>query len=223
MSEIVNIDIETLYAATGTAKLADLPAYERTVRALAGNGNEVILTGQGPIWLYLRLAHALHGKAVKLSYDSPVTGEVIVFDHNPMTQPEPQSREEHRQDNETDELTDRIIGAAIRVHRTLGPGLLESAYQKCFAYELDKLPLPVECEKLLPLQYETVAIDAGYRLDMLVAGQVVIENKTVERLLPIHEAQLLTYLKLTGCKVGLIINWHVPLLKNGIKRMVLNF
>ena len=83
MAEPLIINVETLYAATGTAKLAHLPEYERRVRELGGAGNEVILTGQGPVWLYLRLAHALHGKVVKLSYLSPVTGEVVIFDHSP--------------------------------------------------------------------------------------------------------------------------------------------
>ena len=113
-----------------------------------------------------------------------------------------------------------IVSSAVKVHRALGPGLLESAYQKCLAYELRDKGLTVECELLLPIRYETVEIDAGYRIDMLVEKQVIIENKTVEKLLPIHEAQLLTYLKLKGVKLGFLLNWNVVLMKHGIKRMV---
>jgi GxxExxY protein len=119
-----------------------------------------------------------------------------------------------------EELGNSIIGAAIRVHRSLGPGLLESAYQKCLEYELSKMGLRVECECVLPIQYETVQIDAGYRIDMLVEKLIIIENKTVEHILPIHEAQLLTYLKLKGCAIGYLLNWNVPVLKDGIRRMV---
>lgn len=121
-----------------------------------------------------------------------------------------------------EELETAIIGAAIKVHRVLGPGLLESAYQKCLAYELQKMGLQVECELTLPIQYETVLLDAGYRIDMLVEGQIIIENKTVEHLLPVHEAQLLTYLRMKQCHLGYLFNWHVPVFKDGIKRMVHN-
>ncbi len=121
-----------------------------------------------------------------------------------------------------EELGNTVIGAAIRVHRVLGPGLLESAYQKCFDYELQKMGLRVDCELALPIQYETVRVDVGYRIDMLVEGLILIENKTVERLLPIHEAQLLTYMKMKGCRLGYLLNWNVPILKDGIKRMVNN-
>lgn len=121
-----------------------------------------------------------------------------------------------------DELGNRVIGAAIKVHRALGPGLLESAYQKCLDYELRKMGLRVECELALPIQYEAVRIDAGYRIDMLIEELIIIENKTVERLQPIHEAQLLTYLKMRGCSLGYLFNWNVPILKDGIKRMVHN-
>lgn len=121
---------------------------------------------------------------------------------------------------ESDKLTEKVIGAAIRVHKALGPGLLESAYQKCLEYELNQSGLSVECEKTLPVKYGTVQINVGYRLDMIIENMLILENKTVERLLPIHEAQLLTYLKMTGCTVGLIINWNVPVLKDGIKRMI---
>lgn len=119
------------------------------------------------------------------------------------------------------ELTDQIIGAAIEVHRALGPGLLESAYQACLAHELRLRSLPFEREKPLPVEYKGVALDCGYRLDFLVDGKVIVELKAVEQVHPVHEAQLLTYLKLTGCRVGLLINFNVPLLKQGITRRVL--
>ena len=121
-----------------------------------------------------------------------------------------------------EEVARQIVDAAIKVHRALGPGLLESAYQKCLAYELRKRGLRVECEVLQPVIYEDVRIDAGYRVDMLVEDCVIIENKTVEKLLPIHQAQLLTYLKLRDCRLGFLLNWNVPLMKQGIKRMVNN-
>jgi GxxExxY protein len=114
------------------------------------------------------------------------------------------------------------IGAAIRVHKVLGPGLMESAYQKCLEYELCGMDLRMECELILPVHYGKVLIDAGYRIDMLVEGLIIIENKTVEHILPIHEAQLLTYLKMKGCRLGYLFNWNVPVMKDGIKRMVNN-
>ena len=115
-----------------------------------------------------------------------------------------------------------IVDAAIKVHRALGPGLLESAYQKCLAYELQKRGLQVNCEVVLPVVYDDQQIDAGYRIDMLVEDCVIIENKTVDQLLPIHQAQLLTYLKLRDCRLGFLLNWNVTLMKHGIKRMVNN-
>ena len=115
-----------------------------------------------------------------------------------------------------------IIHCAIKVHSALGPGLLESAYQKCLAYELEQLGHKVECELLLPIQYGPVNIDAGYRLDMLVDDSVIVENKTVDALQPINEAQLLTYLKMKKLRLGYLLNWNVPLMKHGIKRMVNN-
>ena len=121
-----------------------------------------------------------------------------------------------------EEVARQTVDAAIKVHRALGPGLLESAYQKGLEYELRKRGLQVECEVLLPVIYEGVQIDAGYRIDMLVEDCVIIENKTVEKLLPIHQAQLLTYLKLRDCRLGFLLNWNVPLMKQGIKRMVNN-
>ena len=116
-----------------------------------------------------------------------------------------------------DQITDNIIGAAIDVHRELGPGLLESAYEACLAYELVERGLKVERQKLLPVVYREVTIEAGYRLDLLVEGRVVVEIKAVDRTEPIHKAQLLSYLRLSGCKVGLLINFNVRLLKDGIR------
>jgi len=119
------------------------------------------------------------------------------------------------------DLTGQIIGAAIEVHRELGPGLLESAYQACLAREFSVRGLPFEQEMPLPVEYKGVRVDCGYRLDFLVANRVVVELKAVDVIHPVHEAQILTYLKLTDCRVGLLINFNVPVLKKGIKRMVL--
>lgn len=115
-----------------------------------------------------------------------------------------------------------IIHCAIMVHKALGPGLLESAYQKCLAYELRIRGHTVECELLLPIQYKSIRIDASFRIDMLISGRVIIENKAVESILPIHEAQLLTYLKMKNLQLGYLLNWNVALMKQGIKRMVNN-
>ena len=120
-----------------------------------------------------------------------------------------------------EEITEKIIAAAIDVHRALGPGLLESAYQACLARELELSGIPFEREKPILVQYRGINVDCGYRLDFIVEGKVVVELKTVDSLEGIHEAQLLTYLRLTGCKVGLLINFNVPLLRNGIVRRVL--
>jgi GxxExxY protein len=118
-------------------------------------------------------------------------------------------------------LTEQIIGALIEVHRSQGPGLLESAYQACSAREFSLRQMPFEQEKTLPVEYKSVRDDCGYRLDFIVAGKIIVELKTEESLQPVHEAQLLTYLRLTGCKVGLLVNFNVPVLKHGIKRMAL--
>lgn len=115
-----------------------------------------------------------------------------------------------------------VVDAAIHVHRALGPGLLESAYQACLAHDLKKRGRRSECEVSLPLEYDGVRIDTGYRLDMRVDGVVLVENKVVDALLPVHHAQLITYLKLTGLSLGFLINWNVTLLRDGIKRVVLN-
>jgi GxxExxY protein len=119
------------------------------------------------------------------------------------------------------DLTEEIIGAAIEVHRQLGPGLLESAYQACLVRELEARGIAAEQQKPVSVQYKGVQVDCGYRLDLLVDGKVVVELKIVDSLEEIHEAQLLTYMKLTGCRVGLLINFNVSLLRNGIKRRVL--
>lgn len=121
---------------------------------------------------------------------------------------------------EIEDIAKIIVDSAIKVHRTLGPGLLESAYQQCLAYELRKRGLKVETEVEVPLKYEEIQISIGYRIDMLVENQIIIENKTVDELAPIHQAQLLTYLKLRDCRLGFLLNWNVTLMKNGIKRMV---
>jgi GxxExxY protein len=119
-----------------------------------------------------------------------------------------------------DSITRRIIGAAIEVHRRLGPGLLESAYETCLAYELRQIGFKVEQQKPLPIVYKEVKLDCGYRLDLIVEDSVVVEVKAVEQLAPIHDAQLLSYLRLSERRVGLIINFHVRVLKNGLKRIV---
>jgi len=128
-----------------------------------------------------------------------------------------------KENENINEVTEQIIGAAIDVHRALGPGLLESAYEACLAFELVSKGLTVEQQKALPVVYRDVKLDCGYRLDMVVEGTVVIELKAVEQLLPVHKAQLLSYLKLAGMKAGLLINFHVKMLKDGIVRLVNNF
>jgi GxxExxY protein len=115
-------------------------------------------------------------------------------------------------------LTDGIIGAAIKVHRGLGPGLLESAYLACLIFELHRAELSLKAQVRLPVRYEDVRIDCGFRLDLVVEDRVVVEIKSVKRLAAIHDAQVLTYLKLSGYPVALLINFNVPLLKDGLKR-----
>jgi GxxExxY protein len=121
------------------------------------------------------------------------------------------------------EISEKIIGRSIEVHKTLGPGLLESAYQECLFYELQKAGLHVEKQKPLPLIYKEVRLDAGYRLDLIVESKVIIEVKSIEVLNDIHTAQVLTYLKVSGCKVGLLINFNVLRLVDGSKRLVNKF
>jgi len=122
-----------------------------------------------------------------------------------------------------DLITRRIIGAAIEVHRRLGPGLLESAYETGLAFELRQMGLKVEAQKPLPVIYRDVKLDCGYRLDLVVEDSVVVEIKAVDQLAPIHDAQLLSYLRLSGKRVGLLVNFHVRVLKNGLKRVVNDF
>jgi GxxExxY protein len=118
------------------------------------------------------------------------------------------------------EISGHVVDAAMKVHSALGPGLLESAYQRCLLYELQKRGLKVVSEVQLPVVYETIALDVGYRLDLVIEDAVIVEIKSVESLAPIHQAQLLTYLKLSGKKVGLLINFNVLHMRDGIKRMV---
>lgn len=128
----------------------------------------------------------------------------------------------HRENEEgRDPRTSPIIGAAIEVHRALGPGLLESAYEECLCHELRLRGLDVRRQVALPVEYKGVKLDCGYKLDLVVQDAVILELKAVDRLLPIHEAQLLTYLRLTGKQVALLINFNVPVLARGIVRMVL--
>ena len=122
--------------------------------------------------------------------------------------------------SDINQLTGDVIGAAIEVHKILGPGLLESAYERCLCFELDLRKIPYDTQKELPLEYKGSQVDCGYRLDLVVADKLIVELKACEQLLPIHEAQLLTYLKITGIKHGLLINFNVPVLKDGIKRLV---
>jgi len=120
-------------------------------------------------------------------------------------------------------ITKTIIGMAINIHRALGPGLLESAYEACMVYDLVKAGLKVEQQKLLPIVYRGVKLECSYRLDLMIEKEVIVEIKSAEKLLPIHQAQLMFYLKLSDCKVGLLINFNVKVLKNGIKRVINNF
>ena len=121
---------------------------------------------------------------------------------------------------ERDRLSDRVIGLAIAVHRELGPGLLESAYEACLAYELDQAGLPYQRQVALPVSYKNVDLDCGYRLDLLVDGTLIVELKTVEAISKVHKAQLLTYLRLSRLRTGLILNFNAAVLKDGIHRMV---
>jgi GxxExxY protein len=117
-------------------------------------------------------------------------------------------------------ITGNVIGAAIQVHRTLGPGLLECAYEACLAFELGKRGLRMQQQKPVPVIYEEVKLDCGYRMDLLVEGSVVVEIKSADAVAPIHEAQVMSYLKLSGYKVALLINFNVSVLKDGIRRFI---
>lgn len=121
---------------------------------------------------------------------------------------------------EVNEITKIVIGCAIEVHKQLGPGLLESAYQECLCYELKKKGLQIHREKGMPIIYKEIKLDHGYRMDILVENKVVIEIKTVEQFTDVHTAQVLTYLRLGNFKLGLLLNFHVSVLKNGIKRVI---
>jgi GxxExxY protein len=123
--------------------------------------------------------------------------------------------------NQQDPRTASIIGAAIEVHRQLGPGLLESAYEQCLCHELHLRGMPFRCQVDLPVSYKSLNLDCGYKIDLVVDEEVIVELKAIERILPVHEAQLLTYLKLSGKKVGLLINFNSSLLTQGIIRRVL--
>ena len=126
---------------------------------------------------------------------------------------------ESTEEFENNSLTDAIIGAAITVHRELGPGLLESVYEKCLALELTESGLQIAAQKEIPLTYKGLALESGFRADLIVENKVLVELKSIDQLLPVHTAQVLTYLKLTGLRTGLLINFNVQLLKNGIKRL----
>jgi GxxExxY protein len=119
-----------------------------------------------------------------------------------------------------DPLSFRVIGAAIQVHRVLGPGLLESVYEECLAYELSKRGICFERQKSIPVQYEEVMLDCGFRIDLLVENCLILELKAVSEFIPVHAAQILTYMKLAGCRKGLLINFNVPVLIEGIERYV---
>lgn len=120
------------------------------------------------------------------------------------------------------ELSNKILGAAIEVHKHLGPGLLESAYEESLAYELSQMAIPFQRQVILPVVYKNIKLNCDYKMDILVDKKVIIELKSVESLLPIHDAQCITYLKLSGCKLCLLINFNEVLLKDGIRRMALN-
>ena len=124
---------------------------------------------------------------------------------------------------DVDLITEAIIGAAIDVHKVLGPGLLESVYEECLFYELTLRKLNVDRQLGLAVNYKDVKLDIGYKLDLFVEKKVVVELKTVDKFMPIHDAQLLTYMKLVSCSVGLLINFNVPILKQGLRRKVLNY
>lgn len=122
-----------------------------------------------------------------------------------------------------DKLTEKVIGIAIAMHRTLGPGLLESAYEQCLAYDISKAGIQFKRQVELPVRYKEVNIDCGYRVDFLIEDMLIVELKAVGAITPVHQAQILTYLRLSGCKVGLLINFNVKVLKDGIRRLVLDY
>jgi len=119
-----------------------------------------------------------------------------------------------------DKLTEKILGAAMKVHSALGPGLLESAYEKCLLFELHRVDLHAQSQVELPIQYDKIKIDAGYRIDILVENQVILELKSIDKILPIHKSQILSYLKLSRNRIGLLLNFNVMHLKDGITRVI---
>ena len=123
---------------------------------------------------------------------------------------------------EVNTITEKIIGASIDVHKALGPGLLESAYEECLCYELEQRKVQFIRQYNLPINYKDVYIDCGYRIDLLIEDRVVVELKAIERLLPLHDAQLLSYMKSGNWKIGLLINFNVPILKQGIRRKIID-
>jgi GxxExxY protein len=144
-------------------------------------------------------------------------GRIDVIPHHE----EHEGHEESRQDVEFDDLSNKVIGCALEVHRHLGPGLLESAYAQCVAHELSIAGIPFELERPIPVNYKGKRLDCGFRADIMVDDSLIVELKSVQELLPIHEAQLLTYMKLAGVRIGLLMNFNVRVLKDGLKRMVL--
>ena len=138
-----------------------------------------------------------------------------------MKKPTTEDTEVHGGKLEYEDLSGRVIGAAMKVHSVLGPGLLESAYEACLVHELKKTGLKAETQIALPLSYDGVQIDIGYRLDLLVNDVLIVELKAVDKLTPLHQAQLMSYLKLSGKRVGLLINFNTEHLRDGIKRIVL--
>jgi GxxExxY protein len=120
-----------------------------------------------------------------------------------------------------DELSKKVIGCAIELHRNLGPGLLESTYEQCLAHELKCAGIPFLLQHPLPVNYKGIKLDCGYRVDLLVDNKIIVELKSVDKVLPIHQAQLLTYMKLAAIKIGLLMNFNVRFMKDGIKRLVL--
>lgn len=120
-----------------------------------------------------------------------------------------------------DELSNKVLGCAIEVHRELGPGLLESTYEQCLAYELNRAKIPFQLQVALPVDYKQIRLDCGYRIDLFVDNSLIVEVKSIDQLLKIHEAQILTYMKLTKVRVGLLINFNVELLKKRVRRFVL--
>jgi len=122
---------------------------------------------------------------------------------------------------EFDELSNKVIGCALEVHKALGPGLMESVYEKCLSYELAKAGLKYETQKAMPVIYKGIKIDCGFRIDILVEGKLIVELKSVDKVLPIHQSQVLTYMKLAGISTGLLLNFNVTKLKDGIQRFVL--